>query len=285
MAKKDIDGLPDVDLTPVLDDLAQQDKDQQTDQQTQQQAQTTDAQTQTQHPDRNEFGQFKSKEDLLKGYKEVQAFGTTTSQENKQLKAKIAELENEIELSSGGQQFQTNQQQTTNFDESFVENPQLAIAEQVRVQRIAEILEEEQGENPQEFQERYAYVQMLGQKYPHNIKTPAGVKKLFKEADKVRANQAKTNAHKSFNLLFGVDPTEENIQKFKQAMGITESNDQTQQQTTDIGNAYMPDTTSSTRTGTDQDTKPNFDQKIQKSVDEGDVDAALDGVFQKALSE
>jgi len=272
----DTKGLPDVDLQPVIDDLAQQDKDLQTQQQTQ--TTVTDT-TDTQSLD---LGQFKNPKDMLKSYKEIQAAFTKVSQDIKTKDTRIADLENEAELSRGGQQFQPNQQQTSNFDESFVENPQVAIAEQIRVQRIAEILEEEQGENPQEFQERYAYVQMLSQKYPQQSKTPAGVKKLFKEADKVRKDQAKTNAHKAFGLIFGADPTEENIQKFKQAMGIKETDNQ--QQTTDIGNAYMPDTTSSTRTQTDQ-TKPNFDQKIDKAVNDGDVDAALDGVFKKALSE
>ena len=273
----DITGLPDVDLTPVLNDLAQQDKDQQTQQQTQTQTVDTTTQDQAQQPDRNELGQFKSKEELLKGYKELQGFSTTTSQENKTLKEKIAQMEREQELSQAGQQtFQPPGQQQTDFDNTFVENPQGAIAEQVRLQRVAEILEEEQMKKPDDFQERY----------PNLTKTPAGVKKLFEEADKVRVEQAKTNAHRSFNLLFGVDPTEENIQKFRQAMGITgDQTNQTQQQITDVGNAYMPDSTSSTRTGADTDTKPNFDQKIQKAVDEGDVDATLDNLFARQLSE
>jgi hypothetical protein len=278
------DGLPDVDLGPVLDDLKQQDKDQQQQQQPQDTATQDQQQPAIEHPDRNEFGQFKSKDELLTGYKELQGFSTRTSQENKSLKDKNTELERELELMRSGQSnYQPPGQQQTNFDETFVENPQAAIAEQVRLQRIAEILEEEQVENPQEFQERYAYVQMLGQKYPHLTKSPTGVKKLFGEADKFRTEQAKTNAHKSFNLLFGVEPTEENIQKFKQAMGITETQ-QTQQQT-NIGDAYMPDSTSSTRTGADTDQKPNRDQAIKQAVDDGDADAVLDNLFAEIREE
>jgi hypothetical protein len=50
-------------------------------------------------------------------------------------------------------------------------------------------------------------------------------------------------------------------------------------------NAYMPDTSASTRTGADQNQNPNTESLIKESVQKGDVDGVIDAIFSKALAE
>lgn len=274
---EDTKGLPDVDLTPVIDDLKAQDKDQKVD----------DVKSDT-HPDRDEFGQFKTKEAMVEGYKNLQGFSTKVSQENKSHKERIAELEEEVELAKSARSFTPPQNQTDDdkpFDQRLAESPESTldamVAQRVATLSIAEVLEEESEKNRGEFNERYGYVQMLSRQYPHLANTGRGIKKLFEMGDKARTEQLKKNAHKGLEFILGKAPTEEEIEKFKSLFKGTE------QQTTDkdTTGAFMPDTTSSTKLGADADQTPNRDKEIKDGVDKGDVDATLDAVFLKQLEE
>jgi len=277
-----IDGLPDVDLQPVIDDLKAQDKD----------LKTKDVKS-DEHPEGNEFGQFKNKEAQIEGYKELQGFATRVSQENKdykrakeEMERKIAELEDRIEMSKGSNfDFSKTDDTDKSFDQRLAESPEKTlnqhIMEQVSTMSIAEVLEEEKDKDEAGFRERYAYVQMLAREYPHLVKTGRGVRKLFERADKVRTEETKKGAYKSLELILGEPPTEEQITKFKTLI----KGESTEQPKVDTakGDAFMPDTTSSTHTGADQDQKKTFKKDLSEAVEKGDVDGAIEAVFKEAL--
>jgi len=274
----DTKGLPNVDLNAVLDDLKTQDQDKD--------------QTQQPKTDTGNLAQFKTPDDVLKAYKEIQGFSTKVSQENKQLKAateqlqaELAKLKEEREL-AGYKQMTPSQQKS--FDDAWMEDPEQAInlrvAEQVNMARIQDVLEQEDEKDHVSFQERYAYVNMLSQnpQYQHLASTPRGVRKLFEIGDKLRAESLKKSTGKALESLFGEPLDEEEIAAFRalvKGKGKKKS-------TTNNSNAYMPDIDTSTSAG---DMEPNKDQIRQKrvadAVSKGDVDGAVGALFEDILAE
>lgn len=285
---QDITGLPNVDLQPVIDDLKAQQQDKGQDDKTK--GSSDDGQT-------LDLDQFKNPKDMLKGYKEIQAAFTTATTENATLKKtkvdldkKIAELEDQIELSKGSSQFSFNQDTDTEkpLDQRLAENPEKTldqfIMDRVGTLSIAEALEEEKEKDEVAFRERYGYAQMLSREYPHLAKSGRGIRKLFEKADKIRSEDTKKSAYKGLEIILGEPPTEEQITKFKTLIK-GESTEQPTKANASKGDAFMPDTTSSTRTGAAQDQGPNRDKEIAEAVEKGDVDATLDAVFLKTLEE
>jgi len=269
--KPDISGIPDVDLGPVKADLEENQKDDEKG---------------------LDLGQFKTAEDLLKSYKEIQGAFTKVSQENKglaeqaaatqQLKDELDSLRQQQELSSYSA---PSHNQQKSFDESWMENPEQTIAQQVTEQlnlaRINDVLESEDVSNPSEFQERYAYVDMLARnpQYAPLAKTPAGIKRLFKEADKLRESNLKNTLGKALSFLNDGNPlSEEQLAKAKKTLfgGIEQIN-----QTNQNNDAYMPDGSTSTKSGADQNQVSN---EISESASKGDVDGVLDGIFKNILA-
>lgn len=265
---KDTDGLPDVDLSPITADLEA-----------------------AEEPGLD-LGQFKTAQDLLKSYKEIQGAFTKVSQENKglaeqaaatqQLKDELDSLRQQQELSSYNAPTQ-NQQKS--FDESWMENPEQTIAQQVQEQlnlaRINDVLESEDVSNPSEFQERYAYVDMLARnpQYAPLAKTPAGVKRLFKEADKLRESNLKNTLGKALSFLNdGNALSEEQLAKAKKTLfGETK-------QTNQNNDAYMPDGSTSTKSGSDQNQNQDSSVPIREAVKKGDVDGVLDEMFKDLMA-
>ena len=266
----DMKGIPDVDLSPIIDDL-EKDSTQREPQQQQQQPQQQ----------RNEFGQFKSPEEVLKGYKEVQSFATKVSQENKALKEQMQSLNVQIELARLSQQqtyYPQQQQQQQQQEPTLEQNIDRIVA----VHEIANVLEEQAEANRAEFQERYAYAQMVSREYPQLATTRRGVTKLFQLGDKLRADYLKKNASRALESILGSPLGEEEINKLRTLVKGDKAIMQNQQFNS---NAYMPDTSTSTRSGSEMNRNPNLDVDINESVKQGDVDGVLKGIFSKILAE
>src|SRR5512139_2440326 len=94
----DIKGLPDVDLTAIVSDLEKTHQEEQPQQQTQ-------TQVQPQQDQELDLAQFKNPKDLLKGYKEIQAYTTRVSQENKTMKEQLAKINEELEMARIAQSY------------------------------------------------------------------------------------------------------------------------------------------------------------------------------------
>jgi len=261
--ENDLNALPNADLTPILDDLKKN-----VDEPKPQPAPKT--------PDDLDLGQFKNPKDLLKSYKEVQAAFTKVTQENKSYKEQMAKIQEEMELARlNAQQIPVQQPQ---FHDAY--NEQASLAKEYNLMRIAEILEEENEKNPSEFQERYAYAQMVSRQYPNLSVTPRGVKKLFEMGDKLKVENLKKGTSKALESIFGEPLGEEAITKLR-----TLVKGESQKQPQSNMNAYMPDTSTSTRSGADQNQKPTLDRQIGESAEKGDVDGVIKSVFKKALAE
>jgi len=253
---EDIQGLPDVDLSAVVKDIQDnQDKD------------TKVVEDAKLADEKLDLGQFKNPKDMLKSYKEIQAAFTRVSQENKLTKLGV------------GHPIQQSQQQF--YGDETGEDVDQKVMRLVTTQRIAEVLEEEAEKNKPEFQERYAYAQMISREYPQLATTSKGVKKLFELGDKLRQENLRKNAGKALESIFGEPLNDEEINKLRTMV----KGDKAIKQRTDQTNAYMPDTSTSTKSGSDQNQKPNAELKIKESVQKGDVDGVIDALFEGALAE
>ncbi len=266
--ENDIQELPNVDLTPVLDQIKE----------TQEEG---SQESQVEKP-RNKYGQFTKKDGtldedgVLKSYKEIQSAFTRVSQDNKASKEEMERLREQVELSKYQTQIPMYQEPPPQIDDN---NP----IRTFNVMRIAEILEEESDKNKLEFQERYAYAKMASQEYPQLSTTAKGVKKLFELGDKLRAEHLKKGASKALESIFGEPLGEEEITRLKTLVKGDKSH--TKDPVKNNSNAYMPDTTSTTRSNTDQNRNPNLDLEIAESVKQGDVDGVIKTLFRKALAE
>lgn len=282
---EDLSGIPDVDLTPVLKDLeAQQMQDKsQTDIQAAKPDDTKQTDTQDKQDDLD-LGQFKNTKDLLKSYKEIQGWATRISQENKAYKDEIAHLKDQVELGRSSTFSPPPQAQSQTSTEDILDDPGAFISQEVsrrvRVERITEVLEEEADKNREEFQERYAYAQMVAREYPNLTQSAAGVRKLFQQGDKLRSQYLKKNAGRALESIFGEPLGEEEITRLRTLVKGNKS-----QTTTQLNSdAYMPDTTS-TRSALDTEQKPDREAKIREAAKQGDVDGTLAAIFEAALAE
>lgn len=278
------DGLPKVaGLERVFQDDPAQDKGRQVAQSADEQIQAPVVDGQAGNDDELP-PEFKNPKEMLKSYKEIQGFTTRISQENKQLKDELQRLKEDAEI----RQYQTARQpqaQAKSWDEIFMDNPEKAIeikaSQAANVQRVQEILDEKRQENPDEFQERFAYVNMLAQRpdLAPLTYTPKGVQKLFEMADKTRKDQLVKKAHESLKAIFGEDI---DIEKFK---AIVKKDTQTNQPTTAHSlNAYMPDTRTSTRTGADVNNNANdLERQKYEAIKAGDATKVAGLLLQQAF--
>jgi len=276
----EIKGLPDADLSPIMDQLKENAKEEQKE----------EVQKQEERP-RNKYGQFTKKDGtldedgVLKSYKEIQAAFTRVSQENKATKEQVAQMKEELELSRLNQSYAPPQQQYVPPQQQTYDQQQPDIAVEVQRQvmttRIAEVLEEEAEKDRTVFQERYAYAQSVSRQYPQLGTTPRGVKKLFELGDKLRTENLKKNAGKALESIFGEPLGEEEITRLRTLV----KGDKVVQQSQSRSNAYMPDTSTSTKSGSQTDQKPNYDTKLSEAVEKGDVDGAIEAVFKRQLAE
>jgi len=273
----DVKDIPDVDLSSIQDD-SQEPK--------------PETPPHPEDPKRNIYGQFRTAEDVLKGYKEIQGFSTKVSQENAELKKRldeerqrISEMEERMKMATPppNYNYQPPRQQE-DFDTKFTRDPESTLNEyinqQIQTARIGDVLVEEREKDPEEFNERYTYVQQLAQQYPHLASSPQGVRNLFKQADKTRTEYRKKSAYKSLEYIFDGPLTEEQMARLKEVVGTGKK--QPEQQKESISGAYMPDS-SGLRAGL-QNQNPNFDAEIDKHAKEGDVDATIQTLFKKHLS-
>ncbi len=265
MNQDDIKGLPDVDLSGVLDDLQK----------------SQEKPPQQAIEDKLDLGQFKNPKDMLKSYKEIQAAFTRVTQENKAFKEQMAQLNEQLELTKlgGMQQSQPAYQPPADPQQYFQQNEDIEqrIMRQVSTQRIAEVLEEEAEKNKPEFQERYAYAQMVSREYPNLATTSRGVKKLFELGDKLRSENLRKSAGRALESIFGEPLNDEEITKLRTLV----KGDKAIKQRTDQTNAYMPDTSTSTKSGQDQNQIPNIDLELNESVKKGDLDGAINALFKR----
>lgn len=234
-------------------------------------------------PEEFDLGQFKNPKDLLKSYKEIQAAFTRVTQENKLTKQQIGELQEQVELARAAANRPVQEAQRR-FDEAFVENPEAAInqkiAQTVMTSRIAEVLEEEAEKSKDDFNERYAYAQQVARQYPQLATSPTGVKKLFQFGDKLRQDALKKNASKALESIFGEPLNDEEITKLRKMV----KGDKAIKQTNNNSDAYMPETSTSTRKGADSE-KSNVDHDLDKAVEQGDVDGAIAAIFKRQLAD
>lgn len=232
--------------------------------------------------------------DLLKSYKEIQGFTTRVSQENKdkakvieELQTKFNQLQEEAEL----RRYQapaTPHTQQKSFEEMFLDNPEQAITakamEIANTQRITEVLEEKRYENPDDFPERMGYVNMLVQnpQYAQLQYSPKGVAKLFEIADKTRAQMLTRKAHESLKVIFGEDVDLDALKALVKGSGgaVPPVNQIKPQQT--FANAYMPDTSTSTRTGADLNMN-QIETIKQEALKNGDPSAVAGALLKEAL--
>jgi len=274
----EIQGLPDVDLTPVINDIEKT--------ASEQKPETTESK---QAPaEELDLGQFKNPKDLLKSYKEIQAAFTRVTQENKSHKEKeleLAQLREQVELLRSSANRPIHQEPQKRFDEAFVENPEAAIQQQitrtVMTSRIAEVLEDEADKNREDFNERYAYAQQVAQQYPQLATSPTGVKKLFQFGDKLRQDALKKNASKALESIFGEPLNDEEISKLRKMV----KGDKAIAKTNNNSDAYMPDTSTSTRKGNDTDNRSTPDHELKEAVEQGDVDGAIAAIFKRQLAD
>ena len=279
MPKSDIEGIPDVDLTPIMDDLKEQT-------QGDQPGNSSDTNTQNQEPTQTDvkkevqrdLAQFKDEQALLKGYKELQAFATKTSQENKMLKAKIQEVEEQISLS----QVPSQPAQIPGFEERYVDDPQGAIQEAVLLQRTTEILEDEQEKDPQGFNERYAYAQRVIQQYPNLGMSARGIKKAFELGDKLKKDMLKQTTNMALESVFGEALTEEEQQRL---IKLVKGDKRIKGNKPNKSDAYMPDTSMSNRRSSDARPETDAETKQSEAAAQGDVDGVLDAMFQDIVAE
>ena len=242
--------------------------------------------------------QFKTEEDRIKGYKELQGFATKVSQENKTLKEQLsesesikqqmAEMKEQLELSRLAQQSPQPQYQQRPFNEIYQENPEIAIEQRIQqtvaTTRIAEVLEElsldKEGRRDPEFDERYAYAKMVSQQYPQLSTTATGVKKLFDLGDKLRKENLRKQSGKALEAIFGSPLTEEESARLVKLV----KGDKVVQKLNNQSDAYMPDTSTSTKIGSDQNQQPNFESRLQESVTKGDVDGTINALLRGKLA-
>ena len=228
-------------------------------------------------PDDKGLGQFKTPEDLLKAYKEIQGAFTKVTQENKTYQEQLRQINEQMQLSRIGTP-PPQQQEPTDFDTLFIRNPQQAIqavvGQQIRTQTIQEVLVEEETKNPAEFRERYNYAMAARQMYPQLTNSSAGVRKLFEVGDKMRKEDLKRNADRALREVFGEDL---DYEKFKTLV----KKDQTPSNNQNL--AYMPDTSGAFRTGTEPGKPTTYDQAINEAVQKGDERAVIKNIFDKAL--
>lgn len=268
MAVEDVSGIPDVELGPIMDDLKnQQDEEKPT------KIETKPVTQDVKQDIKKDLAQFKNEDDLLASYKNLQGAYTKTSQQNKNLEAKITELQEQISLS---RDTSINMQPDPAFDDTFGENAGQSIHTAILTSRIAEILEEIQDANPDEFQERYAYAQGIVRQHPHLGRTPGGIRKAFRAGDKLREDTLKSSASKSLQYL-GLDMEDvEIIKEMRKGRKPTNNNN---------SDAYMPDTSTSTMHTSQTDRKPDTNAAINEAVQKGDVDGVLDNMFKTILAE
>jgi hypothetical protein len=263
-----------------------------------QQVATDDGQAPSEMSDEEILAQFKSTKNLLKSYKEIQGFTTRVSQENKEKAKVIEELQsrlNQLQEEAELRKYQTPQaphQPTTqkSFEEQFIENPELAIQtaamRMANVQRINDVLEEKRGENPDEWQERIAYVHMLSKEpqYQPLAESPAGVRKLFEIADKTRVQALEKTTRKTLNILFGEDYDLEKLKALIRRDGGTIPTGTTKPTTANPLTAYMPDTGTSYRTGADVNLNVNdLERRKQEAIASGDADTVAGAIIRQAL--
>jgi hypothetical protein len=241
--------------------------------------------------DNLDLGQFKNPQDMLKSYKEIQGAFTRTTQELKEIKEQNEKLKEQADISQyRPTQNYSNVDSNIDFDELIVQDPRKAIESvnesSYKKMRIAEVLEEMQEEDPKAFQRRYGFAHVLSQnpKYSHLGNSPTGIKKLFKLGDQLREEETKNSASKTLEALLGGPVDEQKIAKFRKFMG---TEDKQKQQSTQLGNVYMPDTSDTYRPGPDTQTdlKREFSDKARKAEQDGDIDGVIEAAFGKALAE
>lgn len=278
--KESIAGLPDVDLTGVVNDLEK----------TQKETQVSQPQIPDIESDKLWTETFKKNpQNILKSYRELQAAFTKTVQEKKAFEEqamRTKELEEQLEIEKMKVNIPQQSFVPQNFTEDLSNNPELAIEKKVEsavaTREIINVLQEEDQKNHTEFQERYAFAQMAKQRYPHLAMTGSGVRKLFEIGDKLREEQLKKNAAKAMEAIFGGPLNEEEISRLV-TLVKGKSTIPSQKQTQNL-NAYMPETSTTTKIGSESELKQNIDLEIKKSVQEGDVDGAIAAVFKRQLA-
>jgi len=275
MSDKELEGLPQVDLLPVLDQLRGDEL--------KKEPKTSEEEL--------DLGQFKNPKDVLRSYKEIQGAFTRVTQENKTLKEKLQEIDTwkeEMEYRRPGSVAapELHQPQGAKFEDAFVENPEQAIdgriTRQFNVMRITDVLEEEQDKNPEEFQERYTYAQMVSRnpQYQHLSDTPGGVRRLFKVADKMRVENLRKSASKALESIFGEPLGDEEIARLRTLV----KGESQQGKPNPSSNAYMPDGTTSDRTGLTSDKTKDYSSKKAEAAEKGDADGVIKAIFEEALS-
>ena len=235
-----------------------------------------------------DLAQFKNPKDMLKSYKEIQGAFTSVSQENKTLRETVEQMREQVELINlqmqGRPPMQAPQHQTAgnDFDETFIQNPRQAVevlaerkaGEKIMQARVIEALEEEQLSKPEEFPERYAYVQQLSRQYPALVTSKPGVKKLFQLADKIREQDVKKNAARAVSQLFGPEAMETLSALLAKKTGADPNN---------ANLAYMPDAGGTIGNRATDAPNTNFDAKIQEAAGKGDIDGVLNNLFQRQM--
>lgn len=230
-----------------------------------------------------DLGQFKTVDDLLKSYKEIQGAFTRVSQSNKEYEQRMAELEERLSVLSEQQKApvaNTNK----SFDESWMENPEMTIDQRVEMKlnmaRIEDVLAEEDAKNPEEFQDRYQWADMLAKnpQYAALSRTPAGVRKLFQMGDKLRKEQLIKSSKKALEHIFGEDLDEDKLAKVRELVTG-------KKKSTNTNDAYMPDVSTSTKSAADSESKPGKQARLSEKVAKGDVDGVLSEMFQNILAE
>lgn len=268
MTTQDIQGIPDVDLGAIVEDLKNQEEEK-----------AAKVEIKEIEEKKQDLAQFKTPEDLLKGYKELQGAYTRASQKNKELDAKIKDIEERMVLS---QQQPVQQENPAQFNDQYLENPHAAVQAAVLRQRIQETLEEEQEKNPQEFMDRYGFAQRVISQYPQLAQSGRGVAKAFQLGDKLRKDALKQSTSMALESVFGGPLSDEEITRLQKL--IKGDKDLTQIKT-NLNDAYMPDTSTSTRQSSTTERKVDSKSVIAEKVDKGDVDGVLSEMFRNIMAE
>jgi hypothetical protein len=205
------------------------------------------------------------------------------AQENKQLKDQLEQLQEQMELTRFRPPVvpQPQQAQNQDFDSLFIQNPKQAVAtvasqavqKQIHAARIAEVLEEENAKNPNEYQERLSYANQISQQFPQLVTSPTGVRKLFQLADKYRRADYQNKGMAFVKAVMGEDV---DFEKFKSMVK------KDQAPTPQNNNyAYMPDNSIPSRSGSESGKQTSAESDVQAAVKKGDPDAVIHALFKE----
>ena len=211
--------------------------------------------------------------EALKHFKEIQGFASRVSNEKKALeeenaaiKEQLAQHEEAIKFGQpvapyvpGGSGAPSQGYYTEDDLEKWA-----------TTREIKKVASKERIKDIKAFPQRWGMVLQLGQEFPHLTYSGEGVEELFKKAD-VRLKDT------TRDMAFAALDQPEMQEKIREIVSGKPA-------TVPSPGAYMPDSTTSTRTGPTQTKKKDYDAEIKEAKSRGDYNKVSELVIEKQLN-